>query len=176
MKFSDRFWIRGWEKRSIPPQDLCRNTDQAWPPMGAPWRWCPSSSAPLWTTSTTSNPQSGDPKTQHLNRKPHWTNTTCRKWLVSLSYLVVAWDGDVNISQRGVCVAECNGWDVDVRGFCQRLMVSARICNDQEAGLPESSLNLIGEGSRSETTSEGGRASARGELEHSPLTEKNGER
>lgn len=52
-------------------------------------------------------------------------------------------------------------------------MVSARIGHDQEAGLPESSLNLIGEGSRSETTSEGGRTSGRGELEHGSLTGKN---
>lgn len=97
------------------------------------------------------------------------------KSLVSHSYLVVAWDGNVDVSQRGVGVAEGNGWDVDVRGFSQRLVVSTRICHDQEAGLPESSLNLIGEGSRSETTSEGGRASGRGELEHSSLTGKNSE-
>ncbi len=95
------------------------------------------------------------------------------KSFVSDSYLVVAWNGNVDVSQWGVGVAESNGWDVDVRGFGQRLMVSARIGHDQEAGLPESSLNLIGEGSRSETTSEGGRTSARGKLEHGSLTGKN---
>lgn len=106
---------------------------------------------------------------------PTEPNIACINSWLSHSYLVVAWDGNVNVSQRGVCVAEGNGWDVDVRGFSQRLVVSARICHDQEAGLPESSLNLIGEGSRCETTSEGGRASGRGELEHSPLTGKSGE-
>lgn len=48
-------------------------------------------------------------------------------------------------------------------------MVSTRIGHDQETGLSESSLNLIGEGSGSETTSEGGSARGRGELEYSSL-------
>lgn len=91
---------------------------------------------------------------------------------VSHQYLVVAGNGNVDVSQRSVCVAQGDGRDVDVRGFRQRLMVSTRIGHDQEAGLSESSLNLIGEGSRSETTSEGGGAGGRGELEHSSLKDR----
>lgn len=48
-------------------------------------------------------------------------------------------------------------------------MVSTRICHNQEAGLPESSLDLIGECTRGETTMEGSGTSGRGELQHCSL-------
>lgn len=85
------------------------------------------------------------------------------------SHLVVAWDGDVHVSQRGVGVAQGDGGDVDVGSLSQWLMVSTRVCHDQEAGLSESCLDLIGEGTRGEATMEGGGTGGRGELQHSSL-------
>ncbi|MCM8651564.1 hypothetical protein MZO44_15880, partial [Lactiplantibacillus sp. E932] len=60
-------------------------------------------------------PGDGAPHPQHLSSQhpPHQTH--------GVGTLVVAWDGNVDVSQRGVGVAEGNGWDVDVRGFSQRL-------------------------------------------------------
>lgn len=48
-------------------------------------------------------------------------------------------------------------------------MVSAGISHNQEAGLSESSLDLIGEGTGGEAAMEGGRTGGRGKLQHSPL-------
>ena len=61
-----------------PPLDLCRSTDRAWRPRCAPWRWFPSCAEPLWSASTTWDPQSGDPEERtggfrtlpHVSRKP----------------------------------------------------------------------------------------------------------
>lgn len=87
----------------------------------------------------------------------------------SWSHLVVAGDGNVHVSQWGVSVAQGNGGNVDVGSLSQWLMVSTRVCHDQEAGLPESCLDLIGEGTGGETTVEGGGTSGRGKLQHSSL-------
>lgn len=75
-----------------------------------------------------------------------------------MRYLVVAWNGDVDVSERGVGVAEGDGGDVDVRGLSQRLVVGTGVCDDQEAGLPEGCLDLIGEGTGGESAGEGGGA------------------
>lgn len=48
-------------------------------------------------------------------------------------------------------------------------MVSPGVGDNQEAGLPEGSLDLIGEGARSEAAGKGGSASGRGELQHGSL-------
>lgn len=85
------------------------------------------------------------------------------------SHLVVTWDGNVHVSKWGVSVAQGNGGDVDVGRLSQRLMVSTGVCHNQEAGLPESCLNLIGECTRGEPTVEGGGAGGRGKLQHCPL-------
>ena len=85
------------------------------------------------------------------------------------SHLVVTGDGNVDISQWRISVAQGNGGDVDVRSLSQWLMVSTRISHNQEAGLSESSLDLIGECARGETTVEGGSTSGRGKLQHSSL-------
>lgn len=87
----------------------------------------------------------------------------------SLSHLVVTGDGNVHVSQRRVRVAQGNGGDVDVGSLSQRLMISTRICHNQETGLPESCLDLIGECTRGETTMEGGGTGGRGELQHCSL-------
>lgn len=90
-------------------------------------------------------------------------------WFYWLPHLVVTGDGNVHISKWRVCVAQSNGGDVHVGSLSQWLMVSTGICHDQEAGLPESCLDLIGECSRGETTMEGGGTGGRGELQHSSL-------
>lgn len=48
-------------------------------------------------------------------------------------------------------------------------MVSAGIGHDQEAGLPESCLDLIGEGTGGEAAVERGGTGGRGKLQHSSL-------
>ena len=80
--------------------------------------------------------------------------------MTSCHYLVVAWNGDIHISEGCVGVAQGNGGDVDVGRLSQGLMVSTGVGDDQKAGLPEGSLNLIGEGTRGEAAGKGGRASA----------------
>lgn len=89
--------------------------------------------------------------------------------LFSWSHLVVTGDGNVHVSQWGVSVAQSNGGDVDVGSLGQWLMVSTRVCHNQEAGLPESCLDLIGEGTRGETTMEGGGTGGRGKLQNCSL-------
>lgn len=48
-------------------------------------------------------------------------------------------------------------------------MVGTGISHNQETGLPESSLDLIGKGTGGEATVEGGRTGGRGKLQHCPL-------
>lgn len=48
-------------------------------------------------------------------------------------------------------------------------MVSTRICHNQQTGLSESGLDLIGECTRSEAPVEGGGTGGRGELQHCSL-------
>lgn len=86
-------------------------------------------------------------------------------------YLIVAGDGDIDVSERRVCVAQSDGGNVHIRSLSQRLVVSTRVCHDQEAGLPEGSLNLIGERTGREASGEGGGTSGRSELKHRPLKE-----
>jgi len=85
------------------------------------------------------------------------------------THLVVAGDGDVHVSQGRVGVAKRNAGDVDVGRLSQRLVVGTGVRHDQEAGLPEGGLDLIGECSWGEATVEGGGASGGGELQHSSL-------
>lgn len=51
-------------------------------------------------------------------------------------------------------------------------MVGARVRHDQEAGLPEGRLDLIGERAGSEASVEGGGSGGRGKLQHGPLHRK----
>jgi len=88
---------------------------------------------------------------------------------ILLPHLVVAGDGNVHISQWRVGVAQGNGGDVDVGCLSQWLMVSARIRHNEEAGLPESSLDLIGECSRGEATVEGGSTGGGSKLQNGSL-------
>lgn len=113
------------------------------------------------------------PRLQHYTHRPFLpglTNIGARDWHV-ITYLVVAGDGDIDVSERRVGVAQSDGGNVHIRSFGQRLVVSTRVSHDQEAGLPEGSLNLIGERTGREASGEGGCTGGRGELEHRPLKE-----
>ena len=56
------------------------------------------------------------------------------------AYLVVAWDANVNMTNRGVAVAESNNWDVHVGSFSDRLVINAWVSHNQQTGLSVSSL------------------------------------
>ncbi len=60
--------------------------------------------------------------------------------------LVVGGDGDVDVRQRRVGVAERDGGDVDVRRLADGLVVGARVRQDQQPRLLERLLDLVGEG------------------------------
>lgn len=86
-----------------------------------------------------------------------------------MSHLVVTWDGNIHVSQWRVSVAQSNGGDIDVGCLCQWLMVSTGVSHNQETRLPESSLDLIGECTRGESTMEGSGAGGSSKLQDSSL-------
>ncbi|ELW67580.1 hypothetical protein TREES_T100000354 [Tupaia chinensis] len=87
-----------------------------------------------------------------------------------MSSLVVAWDGNVHIVQRRICVAQGNGKWINIRCLCERLVVDPGISNHQKTPLPEGCLNLISEDSRSEATGNTSGSSGISKLQHSPLS------
>lgn len=83
---------------------------------------------------------------------------------------VVGWDGNVDELGRGVGIAESDDGDVDVAGFFDGLGVSARVGDDDEAGLFEGSSDVVGEVSGGEATSDGNGTGMSSEFEDSALT------
>ena len=84
--------------------------------------------------------------------------------------LVIAWDGDVDVLQAGVGVAEGDDRDVDVRGLGDGLVIDTWVSADQDAGLTEGGLVLVSKGTRAETTSDGLGTGVVTELEDGALT------
>lgn len=84
---------------------------------------------------------------------------------------VVARDGDVDVLERGVGVAEGDDGDVDLGGFGDGLVVSAGVGDDDEAGLLELGLDLVGEGTGDEAARGELGAGVLGELEDGALAE-----
>ena len=74
----------------------------------------------------------------------------------SFSWGLVAGNDNVHVAHWRVNVAQGDGGDVDVGSLSQWLVVSTGVSDNQEAGLPEGCLDLIGEGSRGEAAVEGG--------------------
>ena len=70
--------------------------------------------------------------------------------------LVVAGDGDVDELGGGVNVAEGDHGHVSVAALGDRLVVRPGVADHQQSGLTEGSLDLIGEGSGSEPSSNRG--------------------
>ena len=83
--------------------------------------------------------------------------------------LVVDRDGNVNVLEGGVRVAQSNDGDVHVGGLLHGLVVRAGVGDDEQAGLLELLGDLVGEGTRGEASSDGGAAGELGELEHGAL-------
>ena len=63
-----------------------------------------------------------------------------------------------------------NDGDVDVGGLLDSLGVGAGVGDDDQAGLPERTGDVVGEVTRSETTSDGGGAGVGSELEDGTLS------
>ena len=76
--------------------------------------------------------------------------------------LVVAGDGDVDELGGGVNVAERDDGDVGVASLGDGLMVGPGVGDDQQTRLAEGGLDLIGEGSWSETSGHGAAANVPG--------------
>ena len=56
------------------------------------------------------------------------------------AYLVVAWDSNVDIAERGVGVGESDDGDVDVGCLGDGLVIGTRVRHHQQTRLTESSL------------------------------------
>jgi len=84
---------------------------------------------------------------------------------------VVAGDGDVDVLEGSVGVAEGDDGDVNLGGFSDGLVVSAGVGDDEEAGLLELGLDLVGEGTGDEAASRELSSGVLGELEDGALTE-----
>ena len=104
-----------------------------------------------WHSSADGSSQSENLSGQH---PPHQTNAVGR--------LVVAGDGDVHELGGRVHVAEGDDGDVGVASLSDRLVVRSGVGDDQETRLAEGSLDLICEGSGSETSSNGAAANIPG--------------
>ena len=76
--------------------------------------------------------------------------------------LVVAGDGDVDELGGRVNVAERNDGDVGVASLGDGLMVGPGVGDDQQTRLAEGGLDLISEGSWSETSGNGAAANVPG--------------
>ena len=69
--------------------------------------------------------------------------------------LVVAGDGDVDELGGRVNVAEGDDGDVGVAALSDGLVIGPGVADDQQPGLAEGGLDLIGEGSGGEASSDG---------------------
>jgi hypothetical protein len=78
--------------------------------------------------------------------------------------LLVTWNGNIPIVQRGICVTQSNGRQVYARCLFERLVLSPRICHHQKSQLPEGLLNRVSEGSRTEKSSNQSDFSGSGEF------------
>lgn len=84
---------------------------------------------------------------------------------------VVAGDGDVDVLEGRVGVAEGDDGDVDLGGFGDGLVVGAGVGDDEEAGLEELGLDLVREGTGDEAAGGELGAGVLGELEDGALAE-----
>lgn len=87
-----------------------------------------------------------------------------------MTALVIGRDSHINELSRRVGIAERKDGDVDVRSFLDSLGIGARIGDNDEAGFLERSGDVVGEVTRSETTSNSDGTCVSGELEDSTLT------
>jgi hypothetical protein len=84
---------------------------------------------------------------------------------------VVARNDNVNVLNRGIRVAESNGGEIHIRSLSDSLVVSSGVSDEEETGLNELLLDLIGEGSRRVSSSDGLRSGEVGELQSCSLSD-----
>lgn len=85
--------------------------------------------------------------------------------------LVVARDGNVDVRQRRVGVAQGDDGDVDVRGLTNGLVVDTGVGDDDQTGLLErAGRDRVGEGTGNETSSDGLSTGVGSELEDGTLS------
>eukprot|EP01084_Bolivina_argentea_P164314 285673_1 len=84
---------------------------------------------------------------------------------------VVARDGDVNVLQRRVGIAKGDHRDVDQAGLVKGLVIGTGIGDDEDTGLDELGVDLVGEGTGDEAAALVGGAGVLGVLEDGTLTE-----
>lgn len=79
--------------------------------------------------------------------------------------LVVGRDGNVDVAEGRVGVADGDDRDVDVRRLTDGLVVDARVGDNDQARLLERARDVVGEVARGEAAGDGLGAGVRGELE-----------
>ena len=87
-----------------------------------------------------------------------------------MATLVVGGDSNIDVLGRRVRVAETDDGDVDVGSLLDGLGVGAGVGDDNQAGLPEGTGDVVGEVTGGETTSNGGGTGVRCELEDGTLS------
>lgn len=92
-----------------------------------------------------------------------------RNKMMRNNHLVVARNGNIDVTKRRVGIGQSDNGDVNVRGFNDGLVISTWIHDHQKTWLAESGLNLVSEGSRGETACNGCSLGVRGKLEGSTL-------
>jgi len=90
--------------------------------------------------------------------------------------LVVARNGNIDITERAISVSEGNDGDVTIRGFSQGLVILDGVSDDQQARLLVLSLDVVGEGTGGEATGNWGSLGVRSELKDGTLGEGGGTR
>ena len=75
------------------------------------------------------------------------------------------------MTEWGVGVTQRDNWDVHVRCFQDRLVVSAWVGHHQQTGLTERCLDLIGEGTGGEASRDRGGTGVGGKLQDGTLVE-----
>merc|ERR1712224_306818 len=103
-------------------------------------------------------------------KAPHLASEHPVKQTNRVAGLVVGWDSDVDEPQRRVGIAECNDWNVHIRGLTDGLVVCAGIGENEQARLLVVLLDLVGEATRGEAASNVLSTSVLGIFEHSTLT------
>ena len=100
-----------------------------------------------WGDTYRHSSRDGSSQSENLSGQhpPHQSN--------AVGALVVAGNGDVNKLGWRVHIAEANDRDVGVASLGDGLVVSSGVRDNEEPGLTEGSLDLIGECSRSEPAS-----------------------
>ena len=86
-----------------------------------------------------------------------------------VSYLVVARNSNINMTQRRVGVTQGNDGDVHIGSLSYRLVIYSWVSNQQETGLTEGCLDLVSEGTWGETSSNWGSSGVMSKLQDGTL-------